>query len=74
MRELKKKGVKFTGEVTDERYGLLARFRITDAAEADLYQPRYERKPARAAAAEPARPRKSTKAKAALRASRKKAR
>ena len=39
--ELKKRGVEFTGPVSDEGWGLLTRFRVPGAGEIGLYQPRH---------------------------------
>ena len=39
---LKKKGVEFVIDITDEGWGLRARFRMPAGLEADLYEPRYK--------------------------------
>ena len=41
VAELKKRGVEFTGPVSDEGWGLLTRFRVPGAGEIGLYQPRH---------------------------------
>jgi hypothetical protein len=43
--ELKKRGVEFTGEVSDQGYGLVTHFKMPGGVEAQLYQPRYTKKP-----------------------------
>ena len=41
VAELRARGVEFVGEVTDQGYGLVTRFKIPGGIEAELYQPRY---------------------------------
>jgi predicted enzyme related to lactoylglutathione lyase len=38
---LRERGVEFTGPVTDERFGLVTRFRLPGGSEMALYQPRH---------------------------------
>ena len=47
IAELKSRGVEFTGDVTDEGWGLVTKFRGPGGAEVQLYQPRYAKKPRR---------------------------
>ena len=41
MSDLKAKGVEFTGEVHEERWGTVATLRLPGAGEIGLYQPRH---------------------------------
>jgi catechol 2,3-dioxygenase-like lactoylglutathione lyase family enzyme len=41
IAELEARGVEFTRPVSDERWGLLTRFRVPGAGEIGLYQPRH---------------------------------
>jgi hypothetical protein len=41
VKELKAKGVKFTGEIVDNGYGLVTRFEVPGGFDVQLYQPRY---------------------------------
>ena len=41
VRELTARGVEFTGEITDEGWGLVTRFKAPGDFEIQLYQPRY---------------------------------
>ena len=41
VAELKKRGVEFTGPVSDEGWGLLTRFGVPGAGETGLYEPRH---------------------------------
>jgi predicted enzyme related to lactoylglutathione lyase len=43
MRDLSAKGVEFTREVSDERWGRLTRFRLPGGSEIGLYEPRHPR-------------------------------
>ena len=43
MRELEAKGVEFTQEVTEERWGRVTRFRLPSGSEMGLYEPRHPR-------------------------------
>jgi len=42
VKELKKRGVKFVGDVADHGYGLVTRFKMPGGVEVQLYQPRYK--------------------------------
>lgn len=44
VKELKKRGVEFTDEVSDEGYGLVTHFKMPGGVEVQLYQPRYQKK------------------------------
>lgn len=44
VQELSGRGVEFIGEISDEGYGLVIRFKIPGGLEVELYQPRYEKK------------------------------
>jgi catechol 2,3-dioxygenase-like lactoylglutathione lyase family enzyme len=44
---LKKRGVQFTADVSDAGYGLVAPFLMPGVGEAQLYQPKYEKKSTR---------------------------
>jgi predicted enzyme related to lactoylglutathione lyase len=48
VAELKGRGVEFTGPVEDHGYGLVTHFRIPGGVTVQLYQPRYQRRPASA--------------------------
>jgi catechol 2,3-dioxygenase-like lactoylglutathione lyase family enzyme len=41
MTELQAKGVEFTHEITEERWGRLVRFRLPGGGELGMYQPRH---------------------------------
>ncbi len=43
VRELKARGVEFTGEVQDMGYGLVTHFKAPGGFELQLYQPRYSK-------------------------------
>jgi predicted enzyme related to lactoylglutathione lyase len=43
VRELKDRGVDFTGEVQDMGYGLVTHFKAPGGFELQLYQPRYSK-------------------------------
>jgi predicted enzyme related to lactoylglutathione lyase len=43
VRELKAKGVEFTGPVEDHGYGLVTHFKVPGGFEVQLYQPRYSK-------------------------------
>jgi predicted enzyme related to lactoylglutathione lyase len=43
VRELKARGVEFTGEVQDMGYGLVTHFKVPGGFELQLYQPRYSK-------------------------------
>lgn len=42
MAELKAKGVEFMGDIRDQGYGLVTRFKMPGDVEAELYEPRYK--------------------------------
>jgi predicted enzyme related to lactoylglutathione lyase len=42
MAELAAKGAQFTGEVSDEGWGLTVRLKVPGAGELTLYQPKYD--------------------------------
>lgn len=42
VEELKRRGVKFIGEVEDREYGLVTRFSMPGEIVVDLYQPKYK--------------------------------
>ena len=46
MKELKAKGVEFVRDVEDQGYGLVTYFRAPGGLELQLYQPRYQKRPA----------------------------
>ena len=50
VQELKERGVVFTDTVEDHGYGLVTHFRMPGDLVVQLYQPRYRKDPARAAA------------------------
>jgi catechol 2,3-dioxygenase-like lactoylglutathione lyase family enzyme len=41
VAELREKGVEFTSEVTDRRFGLMVTFKVPGAGEMGLYQPQH---------------------------------
>lgn len=41
VRELKARGVEFTGEIEDQGYGLVTHFKVPGGFELQLYQPLY---------------------------------
>jgi len=41
VAELKAKGVEFTGDITDEGFGLVTKFRVPGAGEVGLYEPKH---------------------------------
>jgi catechol 2,3-dioxygenase-like lactoylglutathione lyase family enzyme len=41
VQELSAKGVEFTREITDERFGLLTAFRLPGGGELQLYEPKH---------------------------------
>lgn len=43
VRELKSRGVEFTGEIEDHGYGLVTHFKVPGGFELQLYQPRYSK-------------------------------
>ena len=43
VRELKARGVEFTGEVEDRGYGLVTHFKVPGGFALQLYQPRYSK-------------------------------
>jgi catechol 2,3-dioxygenase-like lactoylglutathione lyase family enzyme len=43
VRELRAKGVEFTQEVSEERWGRLTRFRLPGGGDIGLYEPRHPR-------------------------------
>ena len=45
VTELKERGVEFSSEVSDEGYGLQAKFRMPGGLEVELYEPRYQKNP-----------------------------
>jgi len=44
MKELKKKGVELTSEISDRGYGLVTLFKMPGDFKVEIYQPKYERK------------------------------
>jgi len=44
VKELKKNGVEFIGEIVDQGYGLVTQFTMPGVAQVQLYQPKYTRK------------------------------
>ena len=46
VSELKGRGVEFKDEISDQGYGLVTHFAMPGGVEVELYQPRYEKKPA----------------------------
>ena len=49
VEDLKSRGVEFSSGITDEGWGLLTHFRMPGNLEVELYQPNYEKRPARKA-------------------------
>ena len=49
VAELKSRGVEFVGDVKDQGYGLVTQFKMPGDLIVDLYQPSYNRNPARRA-------------------------
>lgn len=47
VAELKARGVQFTGQISDQGYGLVTHFKMPGDVEVQLYQPRYTKKAAR---------------------------
>jgi catechol 2,3-dioxygenase-like lactoylglutathione lyase family enzyme len=45
VADLKKKGVEFIGDISDQRWGILARLKIPGGGEMGLYEPRHPRPP-----------------------------
>jgi catechol 2,3-dioxygenase-like lactoylglutathione lyase family enzyme len=43
MRDLRAKGVEFTQDISDERWGRLTRFRLPGGGEVGMYEPRHPR-------------------------------
>ena len=43
MRELRDRGVQFTQDIADERWGRLTRFRLPGGGEIGMYEPRHQR-------------------------------
>jgi len=43
VKELKARGVEFTGEVEDRGFGLITRFKVPGGFDVQLYQPKYEK-------------------------------
>lgn len=43
--ELEKRGVVFTGGISDQGYGMVTHFTMPGGVEVQLYQPRYSRNP-----------------------------
>jgi catechol 2,3-dioxygenase-like lactoylglutathione lyase family enzyme len=43
MRELRGKGVQFTQDVSEERWGRVTRFRLPGGSEVGMYEPRHPR-------------------------------
>jgi hypothetical protein len=43
MRDLRVKGVEFTQDVSEERWGRLTRFRLPGGGEVGMYEPRHPR-------------------------------
>ena len=43
VRELRSRGVEFTGEIEDRGYGLVTHFKVPGGFELQLYQPRYSK-------------------------------
>jgi hypothetical protein len=46
VADLKSRGVEFDGEVADHGYGLVTYFRIPGGLRVQLYEPRYQKRPA----------------------------
>jgi len=45
VEELQRRGVEFTEEIADRGFGFVTRFKMPGGVEAQLYQPRYSKKP-----------------------------
>jgi catechol 2,3-dioxygenase-like lactoylglutathione lyase family enzyme len=43
MRDLRAKGVEFTEDISEERWGRLTRFRLPGGGEVGMYEPRHPR-------------------------------
>ena len=43
MRDLRDKGVEFTHDITEERWGRVTRFRLPGGGEVGMYEPRHPR-------------------------------
>ena len=43
MRDLRAKGVEFTQDISEERWGRLTRFRLPGGGEVGMYEPRHPR-------------------------------
>ena len=43
MRELRDRGVQFTQDIAEERWGRLTRFRLPGGGEIGMYEPRHQR-------------------------------
>jgi hypothetical protein len=43
MRDLRDKGVQFTQEITEERWGRVTRFRLPGGSDMGMYQPHHPR-------------------------------
>jgi len=43
MRDLRAKGVEFTQEITEERWGRVTRFRLPGGSDVGMYEPRHQR-------------------------------
>jgi predicted enzyme related to lactoylglutathione lyase len=43
--ELRRRGVEFTHEISDQGYGFVTHFRMPGGVEVQLYQPRYRKQP-----------------------------
>jgi catechol 2,3-dioxygenase-like lactoylglutathione lyase family enzyme len=43
MRDLRAKGVEFTRDISEERWGRLTRFRLPGGGEVGMYEPRHPR-------------------------------
>lgn len=41
VHELRDRGVEFVAPISDQRYGLMTRFRVPGAGEIDLYEPKH---------------------------------
>lgn len=47
VAEMKGRGVEFTTDIMDQGFGLITLFRMPGGMEVELYQPKYEKRPAR---------------------------
>ena len=45
VAELKKRGVEFTDQISDQGYGLVTHFKMPGEVQVQLYQPRYAKEP-----------------------------